>query len=424
MLLKLIKVCVLMGAPAGANTRGECKDQSQCTEDNYFQSSASDAAGSCIPCGNTTCLVGGQTTLTQFRTGVCDATNKGYTCEAQPTCWPNQYLKDATPLTKGICADQPTCTNGEHLQGATATSAGVCSSCAAGSYGGAGDGSCIECKNDPQCTADAEYLNGTCAGKEDTRTCVACSNLACKLGQYRTGFCAGRDDDYVCASQPVCEDNYFLDGADATTLGTCTQCKNTQCLATQYRTGACVTGVDGFICTDQPTCTNEQFLNGGDTFTKGECTNMTTSAAPSEVSPPVQTAEDLAEACAKPEDAKCQSIAAEKCPEKAEYAQICPDKCGKCPKATHTTTTTTTTTTTPATTGTSTGRANELRTPTSGAVPSSTPAVLCKSDEMYVSLRTHATQGRCFVFGSWRWLCVLLHAPAQWLGARSIIHMR
>ena len=47
-----------------------------------------------------------------------------------------------------------------------------------------------------------------------------------------------------------------------------------------------------------------------------------------------QTAEELAETCGKAEDAKCQYIAVEKCPEKVEYSKVCPEKCGKCPKAT------------------------------------------------------------------------------------------
>ena len=273
---------------APANIRGECKDQTKCKGDTYFQSSTSDPAGSCLPCRNAICLVGGQTTLTQFRTGVCDGITKGYTCTAQPTCETNQYLEDAGPLAQGTCADQPTCTNGEHLDGATPTSAGVCSSCDDGSFGGNRDGSCIECDSDPQCTAGAEYLTGLCAGKEDTRTCVACRNVACNLGQYRTGFCTGRDDDYVCVSQPVCEENYFLSGSDATTLGTCTQCKNAQCLATQYRTGACVPGADEFICNDQPTCTDEQVLTGGDTFTRGACTAIPTTITTSSSSTAAQ----------------------------------------------------------------------------------------------------------------------------------------
>ena len=47
-----------------------------------------------------------------------------------------------------------------------------------------------------------------------------------------------------------------------------------------------------------------------------------------------QTAEELAETCGKAEDAKCQYIAVETCPENVEYSKRCPEKCGKCPKAT------------------------------------------------------------------------------------------
>ena len=93
---------------------------------------------------------------------------------------------------------------------------------------------------------------------------------------------------------------------------------------------ACTTST---VTTTTTTTTNTITTTTSVTIPK--TTTVTTEAAETTKTIKVRTAEEeLAAACAKPEDAKCEYLNAEKCEHKVEYAKLCPKICGKCVVAT------------------------------------------------------------------------------------------
>ena len=69
--------------------------------------------------------------------------------------------------------------------------------------------------------------------------CLACVNKDCKDGTYRTGTCEGTGNNFVCASQPICPKDEYLDGATTLIQGKCKACDSTVCSPGTFRTGTC-----------------------------------------------------------------------------------------------------------------------------------------------------------------------------------------
>lgn len=69
--------------------------------------------------------------------------------------------------------------------------------------------------------------------------CLPCENKDCKDGTYRTGTCEGTGNNFVCASQPTCPKDEYLDGATTMLQGKCKACDSTVCSPGTFRTGTC-----------------------------------------------------------------------------------------------------------------------------------------------------------------------------------------
>ena len=247
---------------------GECMTHTGCDDDTFLNVYGS-KAGTCDPCANVDCS-GTGTQITKYRDGVCDTKTKGYTCLDQPTCGRNQYLDGATLTAQGACKDHPECKDDEILEGdSLATEEGVCSICEEGKYLDRSNGVCTVCP-EKSCDGD-QFMKGSCAGTEDSRTCQACANAICPDHHYRKGFCEGRKNDYFCVGQPSCQDEEYLAGADPTTQGVCSPCDNINCKEGTYRDGNCEKYTNGFKCIAQPDCKPLFELADATPFAKGEC---------------------------------------------------------------------------------------------------------------------------------------------------------
>ena len=151
-------------------------------------------------------------------------------------CGENQYLHDGDggqgdSASSTICAS---CDNVTCLPGDRTFRTGTC--------GGTNNG--FVCHTFAPCTIDGFYFDvGTAA-------CRACSNIACRPGQFRAGACGGVTDGHTCHA------------CDSTT---CTD------FNTEYRVGVCTGTVNGYTCEPRPACPGHQYLAGAGTATPGEC---------------------------------------------------------------------------------------------------------------------------------------------------------
>ena len=266
-----------VGTCSGTSNGFRCKGHATCsTGTQYLKDASPLKEGTCANCINVQCSKG------QYRTGKCEGTLNGFTCEAQPTCDSGEYLDGPNPTNAGTCKLQTICQEGQLLADATVSSPGQCKPCASIAFQAASNHRQTACQpfatckqgqfEDSKPTPSSDRTCGTtgnCASDQyqskapTTLSNRQCATLTfCKQGERVTvraqndasgmaisdltcGLCeeGGYQDRILhressCKSQPRCPTGEYLRGASKSNAGVCAACSKLVCQNEQYQGGA------------------------------------------------------------------------------------------------------------------------------------------------------------------------------------------
>ena len=227
------------------------------------------AKGNCTTCSNSQC------SPAQYRTGTCGGTTNGFTCNAQPVCKANQFLKGSSSTTKGACAtcknikcgadqyrsgtcsgttdgfacnDQASCGAGQYLKAASELGLGVCTRCPKFTWMDETEHRHPQCKPQALCFA-GHYLPTSSALEEGLvfGICLPCeADSDPKLPTVPRYQEKTSHREASCKPQEGCGSGHYLSGTSET-KGVCQPCPAGQWMPFRPNMTACSSAGEGMV---------------------------------------------------------------------------------------------------------------------------------------------------------------------------------